>query len=334
MRTLIILGCWLLLFNSTWARLYKWVDENGHVYYSDKLPPSAVKKAHAVLNKQGVVVKRTERAKTAAEIAREEELKRLREKQKRMMEMQKARDKVLLSTFRSEDDIIMARDGQLATYDAQIRISYNNIERLKGWLEIQKKRAAALERKGRKVPKKMLAEIENTRRQIKANYESIIRQEEAKKLLREKYAADLKRFRELKAIKTARAEERKKATRTHSDAIVETVIVCDDTIDCDEAWEKAKNYARRYATTRTYVDTAKMFMTQPPKRKDDLSITVSRLHPEENKAEIIFLDIACKKENFNDTWCENEKSWRIRKGFRKFVLGDKASASQLSIAKE
>ncbi len=332
MRTLIILGCWLLLLNNAWGRLYKWVDENGHVYYSDKLPPSAVKKPHAVLNKQGVVVKRTGRAKTAEEIAREEELKRLREKQQRMMEMQKARDKVLLSTFRSEDDIIMARDGQLATYDAQIRISYNNIERLKSWLEVQKKRAAALERKGRKVPKKMLAEIENTRRQIKANYESIIRQEEAKKLLREKYAADLQRFRELKAIKTARVEERKKSTRTRSDAIVETVIVCDGTIDCEQAWRKAKDYARRHATTRTYVDTAKMFMTQPPKRKEDLSIAVSRLRPEENKAEIIFLDVACKKEKINDTWCENEKSWEIRKGFRKFVLG--AKAAQTSVAKK
>ncbi|RTZ76391.1 MAG: hypothetical protein DSZ02_01405 [Gammaproteobacteria bacterium] len=236
---------------------------------------------------------------------------------------QKARDKVLLNTFRSEDDILLARDGKLATYDAQIRIAYTNIERLKAWLETQKKKAAALERKGRKIPAKLLKEIENTRHQIKANYESILRQEKDKEFIRKKYAADLARFRELKELKTAQAENEKNTGQKRYDAIVETVIVCDGKVDCDRAWERAKKYARKHATTRTYVDTRKMFMTQPPKEKTDLSITVSRLRPEPDKPEIIFMDVACRKQVASDTWCETEEARKIRNEFRRHVLGEK-----------
>ena len=316
----------LLLFLATQpasARLYKWVDEAGNVHYSDKLPPSAIRKPHAKLDSRGLVIEETGRAKTPEEIAREEELRRLREKQKRQLEEQKARDKVLLNTFRSEDDILLARDGKLATYDAQIRIAYTNIERLKAWLETQKKKAAALERKGRKIPAKLLEEIENTRHQIKANYESILRQEKDKEFIRKKYAADLARFRELKELKTAQAENGRNTGQKRYDAIVETVIVCDGKVDCDRAWEQAKKYARKHATTRTYVDTRKMFMTQPPKEKADLSITVSRLRPEPDKPETIFMDVACRKQVASDTWCETEEARKIRNEFRRHVLGEK-----------
>ncbi len=321
MRTLFSLLLFLALAQPVLARLYRWVDENGKVHYSDRLPPAAVKNPHAQLDSRGLVIEKEGRAKTPEEIAREEELKRLREEQQHQLEEQKARDKVLLNTFRSEDDIIMARDGKLATYDAQIRIAYTNIERLKAWLETQKKKAAALERKGRKVPQKLLREIENTRNQIKANYESILRQERAKDLLRKKYAADLKRFRELKALKTANQEESQEKQRASRDNIVETVIVCDRSVNCKEAWQRARDYARKQATTRTYVDTRRMFMTQPPRKKGDISITVSRLHPIKERPEIIFLDVSCKKRVANETWCETEKAKQIRANFRAQVLG-------------
>ena len=72
------------------ARLYKWVDEAGNVHYSDKLPPSAIRKAPRKTRQPGPGHRGTGRAKTPEEIAREEELRRLREKQQRQLEEQKA----------------------------------------------------------------------------------------------------------------------------------------------------------------------------------------------------------------------------------------------------
>ncbi len=323
MRIFFLLLLSLSLTQPVWARLYRWVDEQGHVHYSDKLPPSAVKNPHATLDERGLVVEKTGRAKTPEEIAREKARERLRQQQQKQLEAQKAKDRVLLNTFHSEDDIILARDGKLATYDAQIRIAYTNIERLKAWLETQTKKAADLERKGRKVPTKLLREIENTRQQIKDNYESILRQEKDKQFIRKKYAADLERFRELKALRRATRKKDSNDSASKYDTIVETVIVCDQKVDCDKVWKKSTAYARHHATTPTYVNTRQMFMTQPPRNKEDLSITVSRLRPEKEKPEIIFLDVTCKKEAFDKTWCETEKAQQIRANFRQAVLAPK-----------
>ena len=149
------------------AKLYKWVDESGKVHYSDKIPPTAITGSHSKLSKEGVTVERRGAAKTPEEIAHEAELKRLREEQQRVLEKQQIKDRVLLNTFRTEDDIILARDGKLATYDAQIRIIYENIDRLKNRLISQQNRAALQERQGRKPDEKTLQGIENTQQEIK-----------------------------------------------------------------------------------------------------------------------------------------------------------------------
>ena len=59
-------GCWPALLlaallcavaaPASAAKLYKWVDENGQIRYSDRLPPQQSKQAHQQLNSQGVVL--------------------------------------------------------------------------------------------------------------------------------------------------------------------------------------------------------------------------------------------------------------------------------------
>jgi ribosomal protein L19E len=46
--------------------LYKWIDENGQIRYSDRLPAAQVKKKHHQLNSQGVVLSTKEAAKSEA----------------------------------------------------------------------------------------------------------------------------------------------------------------------------------------------------------------------------------------------------------------------------
>jgi len=306
------------------AKLYKWVDEDGNVQYSDKLPPTAVKKPHENLDSRGLVIKKTGRAKTPEEIAEEARVRKLREETQRRIDEQKARDRVLLNTYRSEDDIILARDGKLATIDSQIRITYTNITRLKDRLSNYKRKAANLERKGKKIPKQMQTGIDNTRQEINDSYASILRQEKDKDTIRNKYASDLQRFRKLSKLKAdTRAEMQSQKENKKDDAIVKTVIRCKDKAHCDQLWTKAKAYAKKYATTRVYVDSDSIFITQPPKTNEDLSITASRLRPQKDKQEIIFLDIQCKKELATDTWCKRPDAIKIREGFRGAVLGKK-----------
>ena len=49
------------------AQLYKWVDENGKVQYSDTVPPAAVDRARKELRSDGTVKNETQRAANAEE---------------------------------------------------------------------------------------------------------------------------------------------------------------------------------------------------------------------------------------------------------------------------
>lgn len=298
------------------AKLYKWVDESGKVHYSDKIPPTAITGSHSKLSKEGVTVERRGAAKTPEEIAHEAELKRLREEQQRVLEKQQIKDRVLLNTFRTEDDIILARDGKLATYDAQIRIIYENIDRLKNRLISQQNRAALQERQGRKPDEKTLQGIENTQQEIKDSYASILRQENDKKLINEKYAADLKRFRELKELENANLAKADQAVPENKNLLVNTAIPCGSDQECNALWSKARAFGMEKATTRIYVDSEKIFMTEPALKDDQVSITVSRLKAKKDDKELIFLDVQCKKQVASQTWCQSPEAIKIREQFR------------------
>ena len=115
------------------APLYKWVDEDGQIRYSDRLPPTQVRKEHQQLNSQGVVVTTKEAAKSEEQIAAEAEAKRQQElqaaEQARLDELQHKKDQVLLLTFSSENELTLARDDRLEVLDSVIRLITNSIEK-------------------------------------------------------------------------------------------------------------------------------------------------------------------------------------------------------------
>lgn len=323
MRICFFLALLIVISHSANAKLYKWVDEQGNVQYSDKLPPSAVKKPHEKLDRRGLVIDRMGQAKTPEEIAEEERVKILREETQQQIAKQQAKDRVLLNSYRSEDDIILARNGKLATIDSQIRITYTNITRLKERLSGYKKRAANFERQGKQIPKQLQTGIENTRKEINNSYASILRQEKDKDTIRNKHAQDLERFRKLSKLKAGSRAQALSETKQNDDAIVKTAVRCQNSAHCDKLWKKAKAYARKHATTSAYVDSDKIFITLPPKTNEDLSIAASRLRPHKDQPELIFLDIQCKKEVATDTWCKRPEAVSIRENFRPAILGEK-----------
>ena len=64
MKTIRHKACCLLLLpaiflsgNALGERLYKWVDADGQVHYSNRLPPEAAKQKREVINEQGRTLK-------------------------------------------------------------------------------------------------------------------------------------------------------------------------------------------------------------------------------------------------------------------------------------
>ncbi len=301
----------LVVMSASAGKLYRWVDDDGKVHYSDKIPPSQAKHERKALSKEGVVIEKVGAAKTKEEIAREEELAKRRAEQKRLAEEQKKADQVLLRTFRSEDDIIMARNGKLSSIDAKISIIRGNIRRQKYRLAEMQSNAADMERSGRKVSKNLLKQIDTARQQIRGDYQGIINQEQQKQQIREKYAADLARFRELKNLRgDAQVDEEQQASH-HS--LLDTLVVCQR--DCDALWQKAEQYVRDHATTSMQLLGSQIIMTRSPTKDTDVSFTVSRIKKKDGVEEL-FLDVQCKDTTKGDAYCGTPEVQRVRKGFR------------------
>lgn len=180
-----------------------WTNKEGVRECGNTIPPEYSQQKTEVVNERGMTVEVNERAKTKEELAAEARAARLEKKQlakeRRRREEQQRRDRVLLATFATEEDITMARDRQLASIDGTIELTRVAIGKLEEKLADYRKRAAALESRGKETPEDLQQDIDTVQSQI-ANKEAYVSNKKAEKLaLREKYDADLEHFRKLHA---------------------------------------------------------------------------------------------------------------------------------------
>jgi hypothetical protein len=302
------------------GKLYKWVDDEGHTHYSDKIPPSEARRARTHLDKHGVTVDQIDAAKTPQQIRQEAEEARLRQEQERLAEKQRAEDRVLLRTFRTTDDIEMAREGQIHAVDTYIRVTQSNIKRLKHTLSEMQKNAADLELSGQTISPRYLKDIETKRQALKDAYQSIVDREREKNRIRQSFAADLKRFRELKKLAQTN-DPQQEANQSYIEAL-KNVYNCSQQNNCEEAWQKAKAYVRSNSTMPVRMDGKNILMTAAPVENDDISITVSKIRDRKTKQTLIFLDLTCKETNQGAALCaRGEKVLRIKGGFQAALGG-------------
>jgi hypothetical protein len=180
--------------------LYKWVDENGNVRYSDRLPPDQNKKKHQQLNSQGVVLSTRDAAKTPEEIAIEVESKRKLDEEARVKSIQDKHDRVLLLTFSSGKEIERARDSRMVVMDSVIRLIESSIETTQGKLDTLTNRAQdAYISKGKEIPGGLAQKIEHFERKIESRDAQLQLKQADREKVRQKYEGDLERFQVLRS---------------------------------------------------------------------------------------------------------------------------------------
>lgn len=114
-------ACALLVAAPGEAQLYKWVDENGKVQYSDTIPPAANDRARKELRADGTLKRETERAATAEEkrLAAQRAADEAKAREARLE--QERKDKALLSTYTDLKDFDRVRDRALGNLETEIR---------------------------------------------------------------------------------------------------------------------------------------------------------------------------------------------------------------------
>jgi hypothetical protein len=313
----VVCGFLLGLAQNAEARLYRWENEEGKVIYSDQVPPEEAKQKRESLNKAGRVTEVIEGAKSKEQWELEKRLEALRKEQEKIIAKQKSGDKVLLSTFRSENDIRAALKSKLLAIDGQQKVAEGNELRLQQQLKSQQREAAKYERKGASVPATLLDQIAGTNRQIVEAREEINKQIQKKEQTTKEFEADIARF----------------AFLTHSDVAAEKVsdssaelkaadelglVGCDSEAQCAKTWELARAFVQKYSSTAIEVDNDKLIMGSDPHTDQDMSLSVSRIARQGHKTQI-FLDIRCYKSSLGNELCSGAKVRDMRTAFRPFI---------------
>lgn len=309
-----------LLLSSEFAsakKMYRWVDENGNVYFSDQVPPEQAKHKRETLSEKARVVDVLEKAKTPEQIEQQKRLDALRKEQEKIVAQQASNDKVLLSTFRSLDDMNNAMENKLAGLDATQKVIEGNIERYEQQLQQQQKQAADYERNASKVPDKLLADIAASKQQIEATRQELDRHRLKRQATEKEFKADMARFQFL----TQPSGDEKKVGQSLAESNANNALglfVCQNAEQCDKAWKIAGEFVAKHSTTAPDVETDKLIMRAAPTKDDDLSLSASKLDHSSGQQQI-FLDIRCRPSTLGLDLCASGKVQALRQGFAPFV---------------
>ena len=197
----IVTAASLLVASPVTAKLYKWTDEDGNVHYSDQIPAEQSTKRHQLLDQRGIVRKNVRRAKTPEELAEERRLKALEAERARAERQQAIRDQILLETFPTERDLIIARDDRLASVDSAIQLANKTLEDLTDKYERLDKRLKELEQDRKPIPGNLAIDHRSVSGQLESYGRALESRLEERDNIVAQFEADLLRYRELRALR-------------------------------------------------------------------------------------------------------------------------------------
>jgi len=166
-------------------------EENGRVVYGDRAPSPVQGDGHTVLNRQGIVIRQV--------LGRE--ARREAQERERQRELARLRDRTLLATFTTEGDLLRTREERLGMVDGLIGRLVDRITILSDRLAVVDERVRSQERT--KGGKNALASLRDEQRSLRRKIESTWSLIDSKAVergeLADKFEADLRRYRELRA---------------------------------------------------------------------------------------------------------------------------------------
>lgn len=202
-KQLVLIATLSLLTTDADADIKCWTNKDGVRECGDAVPPEYAQQGHEVKSRTGMTIKKQDPAKTPEEVGRERREKEIAARKQTEIEAiarkQANADKVLLDTFGSEDDMVLARDGQLTNIDSQIKLTEGHVAKLQKSFEQLISKAADFERRNQQIPENLRKDIANLREQIAEQRRFIEDKLEEQVSLRRKFDLDLARFRELRS---------------------------------------------------------------------------------------------------------------------------------------
>jgi hypothetical protein len=178
--------------------VYKWVDDQGVTHYGDHIPPEYATQERHVINAQGVEINRLEAQKTPEQMAAEDQ-------KKLDAEQSKSRDRNLLNTYVSVQEIERLRDQRLTLLSDQIKVTSQFLEVLNG--RLKKLRAASTRFKpysddpnAPAMPDQIAEDLVRQGNDIRTQEQNLREKRNEEATMRRQFESDIGRYKELKGI--------------------------------------------------------------------------------------------------------------------------------------
>jgi hypothetical protein len=178
--------------------LYKWVDKDGVTHYGDHVPPEYATQEQHILNSQGYEIKHLDAQKTADQAAAEEQ-KRLDAEQRQL------RDKNLLNTYASVQEIERLRDQRLTLLADQIKVTNQFLDTLNG--RMKKMRADSMrfkpyssDPKAPTMPDQTAEDLVRLTSDMRTQEQNLKQKRSEEATMSIEFESDIDRFKELKHI--------------------------------------------------------------------------------------------------------------------------------------
>ncbi|MCP1673118.1 hypothetical protein J2T57_000210 [Natronocella acetinitrilica] len=205
--TALLLVCLIVLMGpvqSAEAQLYRWVDDDGNVHYTDRLPPERARDGRRVYSPSGIAQEDIDAAPTEEQRQALIEERRRQEEQaaaeRQAREEQAAFDRFLLRTYSSSDHILRVQESRLETLDRSRTLIETRLERDHGELEQLRGRAAEAERGGSAEDLDGLyARIQRVESRIRDRQRELDNMDDEEDRLMTEFGRHLDRYQELQA---------------------------------------------------------------------------------------------------------------------------------------
>ncbi len=187
------------------TRVYRWKDKSGEQHYGDYVPPEHSGQGHEVLNKHGVAIESVAGELTPEQLAARREQAKIEAEAAEVLRQAVIRDKVLLSTYLSVDEIEALRDRRIELLGGQIRITQKYLDNLRAKLiklerEARRFSPYSAEPNAQPIDEKLARELSETLNSILLYEKNLAKSRKEMKQVRQKFAADIKRFLELRGM--------------------------------------------------------------------------------------------------------------------------------------
>ena len=210
-RCLLVVPALFLAGSALAERAYKWIDEEGNVQYSNRLPPEAAFTERKVITDQGRVVKVYKAPPTAEEKAEAARLAEMEAKKNERAEKRAIHDRSLLATYSNKEDMRKAQDNKISMVQGLVQLTHSRIRSMQERLLVLTEEAASYERSGKELPFTLQHQIKNLRDQITHNKEFSLDKQAEIEEIRKQFAFDMKRYEELTSDAPPRQDKRKSA---------------------------------------------------------------------------------------------------------------------------